>query len=69
VELAYTFSNQILKNTFIDRLRVHVSGDNLWTSIKDDTLMNDPEMGGITGASNLNNPISKTIYFGLNVTF
>ena len=69
VELAYTFSNQILKNTFIDRLRVHVSGDNLWTSIKDDTLMNDPEMGGITGASNLNNPISRTIYFGLNVTF
>ena len=69
VELAYTFSNKMLQNSFIDRLRLHVSGDNLWTSIKDDTLTNDPEMAGITGTASFNNPISKTIYFGLNVTF
>jgi len=69
VELAYTFSSKILQNTFIDRLRLHVSGDNLWTLIKDDTLMNDPEMAGITGSASFNNPITKTIYFGLNVTF
>jgi len=69
VELAYTFSNKILQNSFIDRLRIHVSGDNLWTYIKDDTLMIDPEMAGITGSASFNNPISKTIYFGLNVTF
>ena len=69
VELAYTFSNKMLQNSFIDRLRIYVSGDNLWTSIKDNTLMNDPEMAGITGSASFNNPISKTISFGLNVTF
>ena len=69
VELAYTFSNKMLENSFIDRLRIHVSGNNLWTSIKDDTLMNDPEMAGITGTASFNNPITKTISFGLNVTF
>jgi len=69
VELAYTFSNKILENSFIDRIRVHVSGDNIWTSIKDDALMNDPEMAGITGTASFNNPITKTISFGFNVTF
>ena len=69
LELAYNFSDKILDKTFIDRLRLHVSADNIWTSIKDDTLKNDPELGGITGAASFNTPLAKTIYFGLNVSF
>jgi TonB-linked SusC/RagA family outer membrane protein len=69
LELAYNFSNKLLEKTFIDRLRLHISGDNIWTSTKDDTLKNDPELGGITGASSFNTPLTKTVYFGLNVSF
>ena len=69
LELAYNFSKKILDKTFIDRLRIHISADNIWTSIKDDTLKNDPELGGITGTASFNTPLAKTIYFGLNVTF
>jgi len=69
VELAYNFPNQILEKTFISALRVHVSADNIWTSIKDKTLTNDPEMGGITGNATFDTPLTKTIYFGLNVSF
>lgn len=69
VELAYEFSKNMLEKTFMDRLSLSLSGDNLWTSIKDKTLKNDPEIGGITGASSFDVPISKTIYLGLNVSF
>jgi TonB-linked SusC/RagA family outer membrane protein len=69
VELAYNFSNEIIEKTFIDRLRLFISADNLWTYIKDDTLDNDPEIGGITGAASFDAPLTKTIYFGLNMSF
>jgi len=69
LELAYNFSNNLLEKTFIDRLRLFISGDNIWTYIKDDTLSNDPEIGGITGAASFDAPLTKTIYFGLNISF
>ncbi|MCF8275010.1 MAG: SusC/RagA family TonB-linked outer membrane protein [Flavobacteriaceae bacterium] len=69
VELAYNFPNEMLEKTFISALRLHVSADNIWTSVKDKTLTNDPEIGGITGAASFDTPLTKTIYFGLNVSF
>lgn len=69
LELAYNFSKKLLEKTFIDQLRLSFSGDNLWTYVKDDTLSNDPEIGGITGAASFDTPLAKTIYFGLNMSF
>ncbi len=69
VEISYDFSNKVLEKTFIDNLRLYVSADNLWTYTKDDTLQNDPEIGGITGSASFDTPMAKTVYFGLNVSF
>ncbi len=69
VELSYNFTKDILGKTFIDRLRLYLSADNIWTYIKDDTLDNDPEIGGITGAASFDAPLTKTVYFGLNMSF
>ena len=69
VEVSYNFSNKVLEKTFISNLRLYVSADNLWTYTKDDTLQNDPEIGGITGSASFDTPLAKTVYFGLNVSF
>ena len=69
VELAYTFPKNILGKTFIRTFRVYVGGDNLWTYVKDKTLLNDPEIGGLSGNASFNAPPSKTFYFGLNMSF
>lgn len=69
VELSYNFPKSLISKTFLSELRVHVSVDNIWTYIKDDTLTNDPEIGGITGGSSFNTPLEKTVYFGVNVSF
>lgn len=69
LELAYNFSYELLERTFIDKLRLYVSADNIWTYTKDDTLNNDPEIGGITGGASFDAPLNKTIYFGLNISF
>ena len=69
LELAYNFPKKVLEKILIDRLRLYVSADNIWTYIKDDTLDNDPEIGGITGAASFDTPLTKIVYFGLNVSF
>ncbi|NPA36561.1 MAG: SusC/RagA family TonB-linked outer membrane protein [Chlorobi bacterium] len=69
IELSYNFSHKLLNKTFVKDLRLFVSADNLWTYTKDDTLENDPEIGGLTGNANFDAPLAKTVYFGLNVTF
>jgi len=69
VEVAYDIPNQLFRNSFISSLRVNVSGDNLWTFVKDKRITNDPEMGGITGSASFNTPLIKTVYFGLNASF
>ncbi len=69
LELAYNFSYELLEKTFIEKLRLYISADNIWTYVKDDTLNNDPEIGGITGYASFDAPLDKTIYFGLNISF
>lgn len=69
IELSYDFSNQILEKTFITKMRLYTGADNLWTYIKDETLQNDPEIGGITGSASFDAPLAKIVYFGINVTF
>lgn len=69
VELSYDFSNRVLENTFITKMRFYTGADNLWTYIKDETLQNDPEIGGISGSASFDAPLSTIVYFGINVTF
>ncbi len=69
VEVAYDLPNELFRNSFIRSLRVNVSGDNLWTFVKDTRITNDPEMGGITGSASFDTPLIKTVYFGLNASF
>lgn len=77
VTLGYNVPADILKKARIQNLRVYVSGQNLWTRTK---FYGDPEVGignaESTGISNTNGvaalfsyPQSKTILFGLNVSF
>jgi hypothetical protein len=58
-----------MEKILITDLRLFVSVDNIWTYQKDDTLQNDPEIGGITGSASFDTPLAKTIYFGFNLTF
>lgn len=69
VQLSYNLPDTFLEKTFIDKLRVHMSADNIWTYTKDKTLKNDPEIGGITGAASWDTPLAKTVYLGINVSF
>jgi len=63
--VGYTFPGKLTKRAGIEKVRVYVSGDDLWeaTTVKDGY---DPEYG-----ENSNNtfPFSRLISFGLDVTF
>lgn len=67
-ELAYTFPSKYLENLSLSRLKVYVRGINLWTYIHDDRLEIDPEMG-LNGTYDLDVPITKTVFLGLDVSF
>ncbi|MBP2833548.1 TonB-dependent receptor [Aquimarina sp. U1-2] len=67
-EIAYTFSPNVIQNIWLSSLRIYVKGNNLWTYIHDDRLERDPE-AGFSGRLNQNIPISKTLFFGLDVSF
>ncbi|WP_354334740.1 TonB-dependent receptor [Pedobacter sp. CG_S7] len=64
IELAYSLPQNILKKLGVQRLRVYVSGQNLytWDNLKMGHL--DPENNDAIGY-----PVTKTANFGLNVTF
>jgi TonB-linked SusC/RagA family outer membrane protein len=69
IELSYNFPHRLMEKILVTDLRLFVSVDNIWTYQKDDTLQNDPEIGGITGSASFDTPLAKTIYFGFNLTF
>ncbi len=68
IELAYTFPQKILQGSFINGLRIYLSGYNLLTFTPIKNV--DPEVTeNWEGFSAWTNPQSKVINFGVNLTF
>jgi TonB-dependent starch-binding outer membrane protein SusC len=66
IQLGYTFLNQF----GLDKLRLSLSGQNLWTITKYTGV--DPEVGGGvlgSGFGGWNYPVQPTLLFGLNIAF
>ena len=58
VKLAYTLSNEVLKNNYVDGITFYVRGVNLWTYVFDKDLQFDPE----TSSNRYGNWADKGIY-------
>ena len=69
LQLGYTLPSNMSKKLHIAKLRVYVSGENLWTKT-DMAEMFDPETvdGGWGNSGNVY-PLSKVLAFGLNINF
>ena len=70
LQLGYTLPNKLTGNWGISRLRVYVSGQNLWTLTKFTGI--EPEMAGSVlnfGFTGWNYPVLKSVHFGLNLNF
>lgn len=68
LQIGYTFPKAWMNKAKIEKLRVYVSGENLFT-ISGIADMFDPEATAGNGFSNGKTyPLSKTISFGLNIT-
>lgn len=66
--LGYTFSRKLLGKMHLSKLRLYMSGQNLWYWTKSDKIRNmnlEPDTYGEIGRM----PSSRTFIFGLNVTF
>jgi hypothetical protein len=65
VTLAYTLPVATTRKIFLEKLRVYVTGNNIFTHSKDKLLKDyDPERGG-----DENGPLSRQIVIGLNADF
>lgn len=68
IQLGYTFPKQWLQKAKINRLRVFISGDNLFTISNISGIFDPESLGGDWGQGKLY-PLQKVISFGLNVNF
>ncbi|MGB0837015.1 MAG: SusC/RagA family TonB-linked outer membrane protein [Flavobacteriaceae bacterium] len=66
--VGYDFDSVFANKLHLDGLRIFAKGTNLYTWVKDDDLLYDPEVAA-TGFVELNTPPAKTYSLGLNVTF
>ena len=67
IQLGYTLPASVVSKTFLSKLRLYVSGENLWTGSKMFKVF-DPET--VDGGWNGNvYPLCKTLSFGLNINF
>jgi TonB-linked SusC/RagA family outer membrane protein len=65
VTLAYTLPAMATRKIFVDKLRMYVTANNMFTQAKNKLLKDyDPERGG-----DENGPLSRQIVFGLNAEF
>lgn len=67
IVIGYSLPAEVLEKLSVDRLRLYVSGQNLWTSSKLDDL--DPERNANVNHFGGTLPQQKVITVGLNVTF
>ncbi|KAA3436447.1 SusC/RagA family TonB-linked outer membrane protein [Rufibacter hautae] len=69
VTLGYSLPASLIGNLKMSNVRVYLRGTNLATWVKDDNLPYDPEAGGVTGTTNFEISVPKTVTFGINVGF
>ncbi|RNI25892.1 SusC/RagA family TonB-linked outer membrane protein [Rufibacter latericius] len=69
VTLSYNIPSSLISGLKMTNLRVYARGTNLWTWVADENLPYDPESGGVTGTTNFEINVPKTITFGINVGF
>ncbi len=69
IQLSYKYNDKkVLDRFHINGVNIYARGTNLWTKTYDANLLSDPEQG-ITGINNQQVFASKSVTFGLNVTF
>jgi len=66
--LGYTLPQHLLKRLKLSNVRIYASGENLWTATKLRSKYIDPEQAA-QEANGRSYPVSKTISFGLDLTF
>jgi hypothetical protein len=71
VVLGYSLPENVLSRIHLSRLRVYVSGTNLWTKQNYSGYSTEFPNNSVyeAGIDNLNYPMNKTFIFGMNVTF
>ncbi len=67
IVIGYTFPSELLQKVSISKLRIYVSGQNIWTKSKLDDL--DPERNEFANHFGGTLPQAKAITFGVNLTF
>lgn len=67
VQIAYNLPEKALEKTFITNAKIYVNGENLWTATP--LIDFDPERDALQNHATATLPQSKTITFGVNLTF
>ncbi|WP_299324169.1 TonB-dependent receptor [uncultured Maribacter sp.] len=67
VVIGYNFPEKVLEQLSLDKFRIYVSGQNLWTNSKLDDL--DPERNAFTNHFAATLPQAKVVTLGLNLNF
>ena len=66
ISLLYNLPKSIVKKMYMSNVQLKVSGNNIWTWAKEDTI--EPEVT-LNGYRTVDTPISKNFMFGINVEF
>ncbi|RIJ48403.1 TonB-dependent receptor [Maribellus luteus] len=66
ITLSYTLPKSIVQKMYMNNVRLMVSGNNIWTWAKEDTI--EPEVT-LNGYRTVDTPITKNFLFGINVEF
>ena len=69
LQIGYTLPKQWINKLHINRCRVYVSGDNLWTGTSLASMFDPETLAAGDWGSGKTYPLSKVISFGLNVNF
>ncbi|QZE12744.1 TonB-dependent receptor [Halosquirtibacter laminarini] len=67
IQVGYTFSSALIERVGLSKLRVYVSGENLWTFTNLTNLYDPEQLGGYLGNGKVY-PLQKSFSFGLNMT-
>lgn len=68
IQLGYTLPKQLTQKARINKVRIYISGDNMWTKSSISGVFDPETLGGDWGAGKLY-PLQKTMSFGMNVNF
>ncbi len=69
LSLGYTLPKSLLRNTFIDNVRVFMNAENLYTWTASDYRGFDPSGVGANGVQWWNYPLARSVVFGLTLGF